>query len=139
MKNSPRERGTSPLVQLIEHINANNVDAALALVHPDFASEDLALKHRVNGIEELRAQIASWSPGNFAQTITNVIDAGSSVAIEGIMKGTHKDPFPIGDDVYPPTGKPIEFRYCTVATIRDGKIAGETHYYNVDDLRAQLR
>lgn len=129
----------SPLVQFLEHLNANDVEAALALVHPEFTYEDLALKHRTKGIEGARAQIEGWDVSNFKQTIINVVDAGSSIAIEGIMKGIHKDPFPIGDDVYEPTGKPVEFRFCTVATIRDGKVASETHYYDVEDLRAQLR
>lgn len=131
--------GTSPLVQFIEHLNENEVEPALALVDPEFTSEDLALKHHVGSLGDLRAQIAGWDVSNFKQTITHVIDAGSSVAIEGIMKGIHKDPFPIGDDVYEPTGKLVEFRYCTVGTVRDGKLLSETHYYDAEDLRRQLR
>lgn len=129
----------SPLIQVIEHLNNNDVDAALELVHPEFVYEDLALKHSTRGIDGIREQIEGWDVSNFKQTILNVIDTGDKIAIEGIMKGIHKDPFPIGDEVYEPTGKTVEFRFCTVATIRDGKLASEVHYYNVDDLRAQLR
>lgn len=132
-------REKSPLIQFIEYLNRNEVAAALTLVHPDFVGEDLAMKERIEGIEALRAQIDGWGATNFSQKITHVVDAGSSIAIEGVMKGIHKDPFPIGGDVYPPTGKPLEFRFCTVATIRDGKLASETHYYDLEALRDQLR
>jgi steroid delta-isomerase-like uncharacterized protein len=66
------------------------------------------------------------------------VSAGDTVAIEGILTGTHTGTFKSPQGDIPATGNRIELRYASVKTIRDGKVTLEHLYFDQLDFLQQL-
>jgi predicted ester cyclase len=71
-------------------------------------------------------------------TITHVIQDGERFAVQGHWTGTHTGPLatPMGE--VPATGRTITLPFCTVGTLRDGRLAAAHVYLDQLSMLAQL-
>ena len=70
--------------------------------------------------------------------ITNLFATEEDAVVEFIGRGTNTGPLhmPTGD--VPPTGRPVELRFCDVYRIRNGKIVSYRSYYDALGFMQQL-
>lgn len=125
---------------MIDLLNAGDIDAALTLIAPDFRGEDVALGEVVEGREGVRAQAQGWLTviAGARQHFSNVVSAGDQIVVEGTLSGIHAGTLEAKGKAFPKTGRRVSFRFCTIARIRNGLVAAETHYYDLDSLLDQL-
>jgi steroid delta-isomerase-like uncharacterized protein len=71
--------------------------------------------------------------------IGTVVDGGDHVVIEVVWTGTHLGPLQTPDGgTVPPTERTFAVPAAMVLAMRDGKITGMTHYFNLMTLLGQL-
>ncbi|WP_414901797.1 ester cyclase [Sphingomonas flavalba] len=128
----------SPLLRMIDFLNSGDVDSAMKLIAPDFEGEEVPHGGIIRGRDGVRAEAEGWAGLDGGQRISNVIVSGDRIVLEGVIGGTHSGQVTIGGEAFPPTGRHVEIRFCTIGTIRDGMVAREVHYYDMAALRAQL-
>jgi steroid delta-isomerase-like uncharacterized protein len=69
---------------------------------------------------------------------SNHVAEGDTIALEGTLTGTHTGTFRAPQGDIPATGNPVELRFATVKTVRDGKVASEHLYFDQLDFLQQL-
>ena len=72
-------------------------------------------------------------------TVTNVLAAGDTVAIEMDVTGTQTGPLELPDGELPPTGRRVVQRFAAFSRFDEqGRIAEERRYYDLAAIQAQL-
>jgi predicted ester cyclase len=71
-------------------------------------------------------------------TLVRAVSAGDRCAIEGVWSGTHTGPMASPAGVVPPTGRGVTLPFCGVHTVRDGRIAAMTIYFDQMTMLVQL-
>jgi predicted ester cyclase len=71
-------------------------------------------------------------------TLTDVVDGGDHVAIEGIWTGTHTGPLAGPAGAIPPTGRSVVLPFCAVAARRGERIAAVTVHLDQLTMLGQL-
>lgn len=123
----------------LEAENAHRMEDTLATLHPECVFEDVPMQRIFRGHdgarefyrmgwEGLRTVVA---PGKGDRQMWT--DDGTYVA-ETRFAGVHAGPF-LG---IPPTGRAVAYRFTVFVTFRDGLMAGERFYYDLDGLLRQL-
>lgn len=116
-----------------------DVDAALACFGPDaefhYPLGTLPLPDGVRAY--LEGYRRSFPDSGF--DISNVIEAGDQVAVEGFWSGTHTGPMQLPDGTsIPATNKAARAPFVSVFTMRDGKIASHRGYWDMAGFMSQL-
>lgn len=119
--------------------NAHRMEDTLATLHPDCIFEDVAMQRVYRGHAGAREYYGMWweslrvvvTPSEDDRRMWT--DDGSYVA-ETRFTGVHVGPF-LG---VPPTGRTVCFRFAVFVGFRDGLMAGERFYYDLDGVLAQL-
>jgi steroid delta-isomerase-like uncharacterized protein len=65
---------------------------------------------------------------------TGFYDAGTTVVVEGVMRGTNDGPL----GTFPPTGRKFDLPYCEVFHLEDGLVSRYRVYADFTNLMAQL-
>jgi steroid delta-isomerase-like uncharacterized protein len=86
--------------------------------------------------EYCRSQLRTFPAIQFV--ITNLIEAGDSVAVEYRVHATHKGPLEGPSGTIPATGKTIDFAGAEFFEVRSGKIVTERNYVDSLELMRQL-
>jgi steroid delta-isomerase-like uncharacterized protein len=91
-----------------------------------------------DGVRAFLGGYATSFPGHGFE-ITNVVEAGDQVAVEGVWLGKHTGPMtlPTGKTI-PPTGKTVRAPFVTLFTVRDGRIVSHRGYWDMAGFLAQL-
>ena len=120
-----------------EAFNAGRTDDMLALLHDD-------VEHHVNegGIRRGKALFAEFNAhmtDSYKENLTDMVifanDAGDRAAAEFVVNGTYLKT----DEGLPPAqGQTYRLPAGTFFTIRDGRIARVTTYYNLADWMRQV-
>lgn len=120
-----------------EAFNAGRTDDMLALLHDD-------IEHHVNegGIRRGKALFAEFNAhmtDSYRETLTDMVifanDAGDRAAAEFVVNGTYLKT----DEGLPPArGQTYRLPAGSFFTIRDGRIARVTTYYNLADWTRQV-
>jgi steroid delta-isomerase-like uncharacterized protein len=135
------ENATSIARQFIEYINAQDIDAYVALHADNYELTDTATGETFQGRDGARKNLIEGCVTPFPDLkleIVNVIASDDWVAIEGIGRGTHAGPLVTPDGEVPPTGKSLTLPFCRTLRVKDGKIISRRDYYNVAAVMAQL-
>ena len=133
---------TEQIALLGRHVDAENqhdMGRTLETLHPDCTFEDLALQKKYCGHAGAAAYYRLWwdafqlqfrrdPHGHIHWTTDNRCIA------EGVFSGVHVGPF-LGVE---PRGTPITYRFIVVVDFRDGLMAGERFYYDLDSIRRQI-
>jgi steroid delta-isomerase-like uncharacterized protein len=140
-------RGSAPsatrqrqhLIQHDQHVAHQTHGATKPMMqdyHNDAVVEDPLFSAPFVGLEAIERRFAAEVAAvpDRALTITNRFFAGEQLIVEWIATGTHANDF-LG---FGGTGRAYRLTGVTVVTRRDGKIARESHYFDVADLRRQV-
>lgn len=124
------------------HVDAENrhdMGATLATLHRDCIFEDLALQEKYQGHEGAAAYYRLWwdafqlqfrrDPHSHIHWTTD-----NRCIAEGVFWGVHVGPF-MGVE---PTGASVTYRFIVVVDFRDGLMAGERFYYDLEGIRRQI-
>jgi steroid delta-isomerase-like uncharacterized protein len=63
--------------------------------------------------------------------ITNMFATDDQAVVEFIGRGVNTGPLHMPDGDVPPTGRPVEMRFCDVYRVQDGKIVSYRSYYDL--------
>lgn len=123
------------------HENRRELPQLLATDHPDAVYEDVPRGLRWEGLKQVEAFYLELL-GSFPDIKFELIArrAGPDhVTEELIARATHKGPFRTARGTIEATGKKVQFRLCIVFPIvPDGRIGGETVYYDLADIYRQV-
>jgi len=70
--------------------------------------------------------------------ITNVIVQDDRAVVEFVNRGTHTGTLLSNLGTFPPTGRVMEVRYCSVMRVADGKVVEGRDYYDSASIVRQL-
>jgi steroid delta-isomerase-like uncharacterized protein len=117
----------------------SDVDEALTLFTPD-AEFDTPMGPSAfpDGVRALLGGYADSFPDSGFE-ITNLVQEGDRVAVEGFWSGTHTGAMraPNGAEI-PATNRPVRIPFSTFLRVRDGKIASHRAYWDLAGFMAQL-
>ena len=126
-------------IQYFQALSGGDVEAAVKSVadNGDFRSP---MGH-IEGTDQIRAFLGAFDsafPG--AQfDIEHVIEAGSSVAVEGVYRGIHGGPLMTPDgQTLPATGRSVSTPFVTVFEVANGSITSHRPYWDLAGFMAQL-
>ncbi len=95
----------------------------------------------IEGIEGHKQFLTAFATAfpNYRHEITNSVEEGNRIAIEGKFIGDHTGPMMMGEGSVPPTGKHVEFTYPGFSKIdQDGKITEVNVYLDTKSFLSQL-
>jgi len=90
-----------------------------------------------DGYKELVLFFADAFPGSSTE-ITDLFTTEDQVAVEFIGRGTNTGPLHLPTGDLPPTGRPLELRFCEVFRIGGGKIVSDHIYFDALGFMQQL-
>ena len=95
----------------------------------------------MTGREAFQQAIQAYAtafPG-FAIEIKQTVEEGDRVAVEGLWTGTNTGPMAMPDgSSMPATGKPVTAPFAAIFTLKDGKVAAHSEYWDHAGFMAQL-
>jgi steroid delta-isomerase-like uncharacterized protein len=119
-------------------LDRGDLDGSMAFVSSEVEWENPVAS--VKGSEELRALLdVFWTAiPDFQHSLTNVVESGDLVAIEGVASGTHSGPLvgPMGEIAA--TGRSITFPFAAWARVEGDKIVRFRGYWDVASFMQQL-
>lgn len=122
------------------HENRRELAQLLATDHPDAVYEDVPRGLRWEGLKQVEAFYMELL-GSFPDIKFELVArrAGPDHVTEELWAtGTQSGPMRTVRGTVPPTGKKVRFRLCIVFPIMpDGRIGGETVYYDLADIYRQ--
>lgn len=139
MQEKSRQEQEALIMRHLEAENAHRMDDTLATLHPECVFEDMALGRKFYGHAGAAEYYRMWWEGLSIVVTPESHDRrmwtedGLYVA-ETRFTGVHVGPF----WGLAPTGCAIEFRFAVFVPFRDGLMAGERFYYDLDGLLRQL-
>lgn len=71
--------------------------------------------------------------------LEKVLESGTTVAVEGVYRGTHTGPLGLPDgSALPPTGRKVRAPFVTMFKVADGRIVSHRPYWDLAGFMAQL-
>jgi len=123
----------------VEAEGAHRMEDTLGTLHPECLFEDVPMQRTFSGRDGAREYYRMWWDGLsllFSPTSNDRrmwTDSGLYVA-ESRFTGVHKGTF-LG---LAPTGRCVDFRFAVFVSFREGLMAGERFYYDLDGILRQL-
>ena len=94
----------------------------------------------LKGPEDYKRDYVRWRTafpdGELA--ITNLIMQGNWAVVEFTNRGTQTGPLASSLGEFPPSGRSMEVRYCSVMRVKDGKVVEGRDYYDSASIARQL-
>ena len=120
--------------------NERDFDRPAALVAEDGEIVEVATGESFRGPAGARHEYEKWAAGlpDGRVEINNVIASGNWAVVESTLRGTNTGPFASAAGEIPATGQALEFDFCTVMEIKDGKVVRGRHYHDVATMMRQL-
>jgi steroid delta-isomerase-like uncharacterized protein len=115
-------------------------DRGASVVSEDCHFEDVARGESLSGPEDYRRDYHRWRAAfpDGVVKITNVIVNGEWAVVEFVNRGTQTGKLHSSLGEFPPTGRYMEVRYCSVMRVKDGKVVEGRDYYDSASIARQL-
>jgi steroid delta-isomerase-like uncharacterized protein len=115
-------------------------DGGAAVIAEDCRFEDVARGELLPGREGYRRDYERWREAfpDGEVKIVNVIVQGNWAVVEFVNRGTQTGPLHSSLGVFPPSGRRMEARYCSVMRVADGKVVEGRDYYDSASIARQL-
>lgn len=115
-------------------------DRGAAVIAEDCHFEDVARGEVLRGPEAYKQDYRRWRDAfpDGEVKITNVIVAGEWAVVEFVNRGTQTGTLQSSLGEFPPTGRAMEVRYCSVMKVKDGKVVEGRDYYDSASIAKQL-
>ena len=110
------------------------------VIAPDCRFEDVARGEMLPGPDAYKMDYHRWRTAfpDGEVKIVNAIVSGEWCVIEFVNRGTHTGPLQSSLGEFPPTGKRMEARYCSVMRVEDGMVVEGRDYYDSVSIARQL-
>ena len=137
--NAPPPPVVSPGELVAEYAAAKSrqdIAAALAVCHEDFVLDTVAFGIRGTGKPEVAAQLAIFFTTfpDYAATLEGQAAGDGVVTAWGTIRATMRGPF----GTFAPTGRAFALPYSCVFPHRDGRLAGERFFFDLNAMCEQL-
>ncbi len=102
--------------------------------------EDVARGEMLPGPDAYKEDYFRWREAfpDGEVKVTNVIVQGNWAVVEFVNRGTQTGPLRSSLGTFPPSGKFMEVRYCSVMRVADGKVVEGRDYYDSASIARQL-
>jgi len=130
-------KNVTTALAVYDAFNARDLDKAVSATHENILWEDHGRGVTTKTRAELKDSFKEWADG-FSDgkiTDTKAIDAGDTVIVEYIGRGTNDGPM----GPAPATGKRVSLPFVDIVHFdKDGKISGGASYYDMFSLLVQM-
>ncbi len=111
-----------------------------AVVSEDCLFEDVSRGELLSGPEGYVGDYHRWREAfpDGELEIVNVIVQGNWAVVEFVNRGTQTGPLRSSLGTFPPTGRRMEARYCSVMRVADGMVVEGRDYYDSGGIAKQL-
>lgn len=115
-------------------------DRGMEVIAEDCQFEDVARAEMLPGPEAYKEDYIRWRTAFPEGTleITNVIVEGDWAVVEFTNRGHQTGPLKSSLGEFPPSGKYMEARYCSVMRVENGKVVEGRDYYDSASIARQL-
>jgi steroid delta-isomerase-like uncharacterized protein len=119
-------------------------ERGVAVIAEDCRFEDVARGEAQIGPDGYRQDYHRWRAAfpDGEVKVTNVVAAGDSAdgwaVVEFLNRGTQTGMLHSSLGDFPPSGRRMEVRYCSVMRVRDGKVVEGRDYYDSASIARQL-
>jgi steroid delta-isomerase-like uncharacterized protein len=119
-------------------------ERGVAVIAEDCRFEDVARGEAQVGPDGYRQDYHRWRAAfpDGEVKVTNVVAAGDSAdgwaVVEFLNRGTQTGMLHSSLGDFPPSGRRMEVRYCSVMRVRDGKVVEGRDYYDSASIARQL-
>lgn len=126
--------------QFHESWDLRDPDRGATVIAPDCRFEDVARGEAQIGPDAYRADYERWRAAfpDGEVTITRVITRGDWAVVEFLNRGTQTGPLQSSLGTFPPSGRRMEVRYCSVMRVQDGMVVEGRDYYDSASIAQQL-
>ena len=140
-KNKPKMPETERIVRIFhESWDLRDPERGAAVIAEDCRFEDVARGEQLSGRDGYRRDYQRWREAfpDGEVKITNVIVQNTWAVVEFVNRGTHTGPLHSSLGVFPPSGRRMEARYCSVMRVADGLVVEGRDYYDSATIARQL-
>jgi steroid delta-isomerase-like uncharacterized protein len=111
-----------------------------SVVAEDCRFEDVARGELLSGPEAYKDDYHRWRAAfpDGEVKITRVIVDGDWAVVEFVNRGTQTGPLKSSLGEFPPSGRFMEVRYCSVMRVEGGKVVEGRDYYDAATIARQL-
>ena len=111
-----------------------------AVIAEDCHFEDVARGELQSGPEGYKQDYHRWRDAfpDGEVKVVNVIVEGDWAVVEFVNRGTQTGTLHSSLGDFPPTGRSMEIRYCSVMKVNDGKVIEGRDYYDSASIARQL-
>ena len=115
-------------------------ERGVAVIADDCRFEDVARGELQIGPNGYRRDYERWRSAfpDGEVKVVNVIVEGDWAVVEFLNRGTHTGVLQSSLGAFPPSGRSMEVRYCSVMRVRDGMVVEGRDYYDSSSIAAQL-
>ncbi len=115
-------------------------DRGAMVIAQDCRFEDVARGEVLTGPEAYKRDYHRWRTAfpDGECKVTRVIVQGEWAVVEFTNRGTQSGPLHSSFGEFPPSGRHMEARYCSVTCVRDGMVAEGRDYYDSASIARQL-
>ena len=111
-----------------------------AVIADDCHFEDVARGELLSGPEAYIADYHRWRtafPDGECKVVRVIVEEDWAV-VEFVNRGTQTGPLQSSLGEFPPSGRSMEVRYCSVMRVSDGKVVEGRDYYDSSSIARQL-
>lgn len=115
-------------------------ERGVSVIADDCRFEDVARSELQSGPDGYRNDYHRWRAAfpDGEVKITRVIVQDDWAVVEFVNRGTQTGPLKSSLGEFPPTGRAMEARYCSVMRVSDGKVVEGRDYYDSAGIARQL-
>jgi steroid delta-isomerase-like uncharacterized protein len=126
--------------QFHESWDLRDPERGTAVIAENCRFEDVARGEPQIGPEGYRRDYHRWREAfpDGEVKITNVIVSGDWAVVEFLNRGTQTGPLHSSLGTFPPSGRSMEARYCSVMRVQDGLVVEGRDYYDSATIARQL-
>jgi len=126
--------------QFHESWDLRDPERGAAVIAEDCHFEDVARGELLSGPEGYIRDYHRWREAfpDGELDITRVIVQGDWAVVEFVNRGTQTGPLHSSLGVFPPSGRRMEVRYCSVMRVADGMVVEGRDYYDSASIAKQL-
>jgi steroid delta-isomerase-like uncharacterized protein len=126
--------------QFHESWDLRDPDRGAAVIAADCRFEDVARSEAQTGPEAYKQDYERWRatfPDGEVKVVNVIVD-GNWAVVEFINRGTQTGTLHSSLGTFPPSGRFMQVRYCSVMRVADGKVVEGRDYYDSASIARQL-
>jgi steroid delta-isomerase-like uncharacterized protein len=126
--------------QFHESWDMRDPERGMSVIAENCQFEDVARGEMLPGPQAYKQDYERWLAAfpDGALEITNVIVQGNRAVVEFTNRGTQTGPLKSSLGEFPPSGRKMEARYCSVMRVQDGKVVEGRDCYDSASIARQL-